>query len=117
MSGQTITVHLRVPMDPRLVEHYLEAKGFEVDGITEMGGSISNTPDVIAFVVEHLDDLVIGSLAGVVANLISSTPDPTLPKRGASFSVKQRSGGETYIIKVKGDQNFVQVHPRPNEDE
>lgn len=117
MPGQAITVHLRIPIDPRLVEHCLEAEGFEVGGITEMRGGVSNTPDVIAFVVEHLDDLVIGTLASVVANLISSAPDPTLPKRGAGFSVKQKSGGDMYIIRVKGDGNLVQVHPRPTNDQ
>lgn len=49
MPGRKIQVRLKVPMDPRPVTQLLEEEGFEVDGVIETRGGISNAVDVFSF--------------------------------------------------------------------
>lgn len=69
------------------------------------------------FVVERLDDAVIPILVAVVTKLISRRRSQEPLERGVNFSVTDQHGGNMYVINVTGDGNWVQVHPRPPDEE
>lgn len=112
MAGQSIHVQLNVPVRPDVLRELLEDEGFEVEIHEVRGGTIFASVEVMTFVVEYIDDVVIGVLAGVVANLITRAR-PSRDDWEVRFSVNNRTGGDRYVIKVKGDGNFIQLHPRP----
>lgn len=114
VPSQKISVHLNVPTNPVILRDLLEDEGFEVEEVVEVRGGVSNAVDVASFVVEHLDDAVIGVLAGVVANLISRSPfRRSMGDRAIGFSVKDSEG--SVVVNVTGDGNWVQVHPKPKQ--
>jgi hypothetical protein len=113
-TSQKIDVQLNVPLRPYLVRELLEDEGLEVEIYEVRGGTVFASVEVMTFVVEFIDDVLIATLAGVVANLIARSMGGVQEVR---FSLKERTGTNRYVIKVKGDGNFVQIHPRPEDAE
>ena len=113
MAGQSIEVHLKTPTDPRRIRQLLEDAGFEVDVLTEVRGGVFNAVDLVSFVVDHLDEALIGVLAGVVANWVAPARErgAISGDRAVGFSIKDSE--HITVINVTGDGNWVQVHPRP----
>ena len=114
VPDQKIQVHLKVPMHPVILRGLLEDEGFEVEEVVEVRGGVFNAVDIASFVVEHLDEAVIGVLASVVANLISRAPlRRSMGDRAIGFSVTDSE--KSVIVNVTGDGNWIQVHPRPEQ--
>ena len=93
------------------MQELLEDAGFDVEEIVEAPPGISNTVDIVSFMVEHLDAVLIGVLANVVTAWILRTP--VSRSKPTHFSVKDSK--KSVIIKVEGDGNWIQVHPRPEQ--
>lgn len=116
MPDQKIQVHLNVPMHPVVLRELLEDEGFDVEEVVEVRGGVFNAAGIASFVVEHIDEAVIGVLAGVVANMISrGSIKRSSGDRAVGFSVKDSEA--LIIVNVTGDGNWVQVHPRSSEEE
>lgn len=114
MPSQRIRVHMKVPMDPRALPQLLEDEGFVVEEVTEIRGSVLASVDIVSFIVENIDDVLIPVLASVVGRLISRrSASRPIGDRGVNFTVQDSS--ETIVVNVTGDGNWVQIHPRPEQ--
>lgn len=109
-------------LDTARLRDLLEAEGFEVPDIVEVrsgGPPVFAAANIVTFVVDHLDDVLIPILSGVVINWLTKGPmRRMLGDRGAKFSVKEAKDlRHQVIVNVNGDGNWVQVYPRPKPDE
>lgn len=93
------------------MQELLKDAGFEVEEVVEAPVGISNVVDIASFLVEHVDGVLIGVLANVVYAWKRKTP--VSQSKPIHFSVKDSK--QSVIIRVEGDGNWIQVHPRPEQ--
>jgi hypothetical protein len=111
VCAQQIRVHLKVPVNVPSLRERLAEEGFEVEEIVEGRSAIFNTVDVVSFVVDHVDEIVTGALAGVVTDIIGRRAiSRTGWDRGVDFSIT--TSEQTVIVNAIGDGSWVQVHPK-----
>lgn len=114
-----VEIHLMAPLFADTLVELLEGEGYEVD-VHEGEVLVAASVDIVGFVVEYVDDVVIATLAGLVAEWIRRTPlRDSFRKKDAGASISDNEN--TVIINVKGDGNWVEVHrsniSAPDEEE
>lgn len=82
-------------------------------------GPVFSAADIVTFVVDHLDDVLIPILAGALVNWLTKGPlRSKFGDRGINFTMKETNDpGQRVIINVTGDGNWVQLYPPPQPGE